>query len=142
MAWYYYAAVAAVSYMKAQSGAHGYGVQKDQAKANARYSRQQGAAAEDTQRRQNALKLGEQRAAAAQSGFDSSSGSMATLQGQSAGELELDALTTRYNALMKTIGYENQAAVFKVNESQARTSAYTGGVMQALGGSGGGGYGG
>jgi hypothetical protein len=51
---------------------------------------------EDRIRRANARRLGEQRAAAAQSGFDPNSGSIAQLQGESAGEGELDALTERY----------------------------------------------
>jgi hypothetical protein len=51
---------------------------------------------EERIRRDNAMKLGVQRAAVAQSGFDPSSGSMLTLQGQSAANAELDALTERY----------------------------------------------
>lgn len=51
---------------------------------------------EERIRRDSATALGVQRASAAQSGFDSSSGSFAALQGQSAGALELDALTERY----------------------------------------------
>ncbi len=51
---------------------------------------------EERIRRANALRLGEQRAAAAQSGFDPSSGSLASLQSESAGQAELDALTERY----------------------------------------------
>lgn len=51
---------------------------------------------EERIRRANRLRLGEQRAAAAQSGFDPSSGSLASLQAESAGQAELDALTERY----------------------------------------------
>jgi hypothetical protein len=47
-------------------------------------------------RARSAQQLGEQRAAAAQSGFDPNSGTLATLQEQSAGNAELDALTERY----------------------------------------------
>jgi hypothetical protein len=54
------------------------------------------AANEDRVRAGNAQKLGSQRAAAVQSGFDPNSGSIAQLQQQSAGNAELDALTTRY----------------------------------------------
>lgn len=51
---------------------------------------------EDRTRRQSRYELGTQRATAAQSGFDSSSGSFLTLQGESAANAELDALTNRY----------------------------------------------
>lgn len=47
-------------------------------------------------RANNAQALGEQRAAAVQSGFDANGGSLATVQTQSAGNLELDALNQRY----------------------------------------------
>lgn len=47
-------------------------------------------------RRQTAYELGTQRASAAESGFDPSSGSFLTLQGESAANAELDALTARY----------------------------------------------
>jgi len=51
---------------------------------------------EERIRRNSAQELGNQRAATAQSGFDPSSGSMLKLQGDSAGNAELDALTERY----------------------------------------------
>jgi hypothetical protein len=96
MGYYYYAAVAAVKVASVISQANGQaasaGAAKDQARVNSRTALEQGNAPEEIQRRQNALKLGEQRAAAAESGFDPSSGSLATLQSQSAGELELDSL--------------------------------------------------
>lgn len=51
---------------------------------------------EERIRARGAQTLGEQRAAAAQSGFDPNGGSLVTLQEQSAGNVELDALTERY----------------------------------------------
>ena len=51
---------------------------------------------EDRVRRNNAQALGEQRASAVESGFDANTGSLATVQTQSSGNLELDALTQRY----------------------------------------------
>lgn len=51
---------------------------------------------EDRVRAHNAQALGEQRAAAVESGFNANTGSLATVQTQSAGNLELDALTQRY----------------------------------------------
>ena len=71
-----------------------------EASANAGQSKEAGYASananEERIRRSNAMQLGRQRVAAAQSGFDPNSGSIATLQAQSAGQAELDALTERY----------------------------------------------
>lgn len=47
-------------------------------------------------RASNTQALGEQRASAVQSGFDANTGSLAAVQVQSAGNLELDALNQRY----------------------------------------------
>lgn len=67
---------------------------------NAREAKAQGyltADANETRvRASSAQALGEQRAAAVESGFDANTGSLATLQTQSAGNLELDALNQRY----------------------------------------------
>jgi hypothetical protein len=69
---------------------------------DARTSKAQGyltADANETRvRARNAQQLGEQRASAVESGFDANSGSLATVQTQSAGNLELDALNQRYGA--------------------------------------------
>lgn len=51
---------------------------------------------EERVRANSAQQLGEQRAAAVESGFDANTGSLATVQTQSAGNAELDALTERY----------------------------------------------
>ena len=51
---------------------------------------------ESRTRARNAQMLGEQRAQAVETGFDANTGSIATIQSQSAGNLELDALTERY----------------------------------------------
>ncbi|HEY9029648.1 MAG TPA: hypothetical protein VIP05_35495 [Burkholderiaceae bacterium] len=85
-----------------QQGMQFMGGQYDAAAAvdDAKTSKQQGLLAADANeeriRANSAQQLGEQRARAAQSGFDSGTGSMAQLQGQSAGNAELDALTARY----------------------------------------------
>lgn len=72
--------------------------------ADAEESKKQGyltADANETRVRANsAQQLGEQRADAVQSGFDANSGSLATVQSQSAGNAELDALTQRYKGQM------------------------------------------
>lgn len=65
---------------------------------------------EDRIRRVNALRMGQQRAAAAQSGFDSSTGSFANLQAQSAGQAELDALTERYKGDLNAWKMDEQVA--------------------------------
>jgi len=68
--------------------------------ADARASKAQGYvvanANEERIRQRSSQELGAQRAAAAESGFDPNSGSLAALQQQSAGNAELDALTERY----------------------------------------------
>lgn len=98
--------------------------QANVARMNARIASQQGGAREDQQRRENALRLGEQRAAMAQSGFDPSSGSALTLQGQSAANAELDALTTRYESQLQALSFNTQAANLKRQAKSARTTGY------------------
>lgn len=96
----------------------------DVAKDNARSAALQGIAAEDAQRRINRMRLGEQRASAAQSGFDPSSGDFAALQVQSAANAELDALTTRYSGQMQSISLENEAAGTRENAKMANRQGY------------------
>jgi hypothetical protein len=106
------------------------------AEANARLSRQQTSANEDRLRFQNALKLGQQRASAAQSGFDPSSGSLLDLQGKSAGQLELDALTQRYEGNLRSTSLENEAQTYRSRATSARRSGFLnafGSVFQAGG---------
>lgn len=136
-------AKAGTDFAQADGKQDAYKAQERVARYNRANALRQGSAAEDTQRRQSALKLGQQRAAAAQSGFDSSSGSMATLQSQSAGELELDALTTRYESVLKSIGYKNEADRAHASAINAETSGYMNFASSMIGGmAGGGGYGG
>ncbi len=89
-------------------------------------------------RARSAQTLGEQRAAATQSGFDASSGSLASLQGQSAGNAELDALTQRYqgrlNAWRDEQQIHNAQASVKGAAVVAGVSLLTGGAGEALGG--------
>ena len=104
------------------------GAQADQAAQsaaeNARIARQQGSAAEETQRRQGALRMGDMRASAAQSGFDPSSGSLAALQTRSAGEMELDALTSRYEGQLRSISLDTESSVQRANAKVARRGGY------------------
>jgi hypothetical protein len=91
---------------------------------NARTAQLQANAREDQQRRASALQLGEQRAGAAQSGFDIGVGSFAELQGQSAGNAELDALTTRYTGQLQSLSLQNEAAGLRRQASASRTQGY------------------
>ena len=113
--------------------------QADTAKVNARITRQKTDAAEEAQRRRMALERGNQRAAAAESGFDPSSGSLADLQVKSAGEMELDALTQRYEGTLKSISFENEAKQLRASASSARTTGYLTAAATLIGAAGGGG---
>lgn len=106
-----------------------------QDQVNADTARVQGNADEDRLRWGNEEKLGMQRAAIAESGFSGSSASMDTLQGQSAGQLELNALTLRYKAQMTALDFENQrdadnqaARTTRHNANIAKISAFIGGL--------------
>jgi hypothetical protein len=99
------------------------------AEQNQTTARQQANAKEELIRRQNARQLGEQRAAAAQSGFDPSSGSLLRIQGESAGNTELDALTARYEGQMQALSFGNEAAGLRTQAKSARTS----GLLNAAG---------
>ena len=95
----------------------------EQADTNAIAARRAANAREETVRRQNAMRLGEQRASAAQSGFDPSSGSFGDLQGQSAANAELDALSTRYEGELQALNLQQEATGLR---RQARTATRQG----------------
>lgn len=101
----------------------------DAANANAHNVRLQTNAREEQQRRANALQLGELRANAAQTGFDPSSGTLARLQSASAAQLELDALTGRYNGELQSLSLDNEAKSLR-NQGKA---AKVGGYLSAFG---------
>jgi hypothetical protein len=96
----------------------------DVAAMNSRQALQVSNAREENMRRVNAARLGEIRASAAQSGFDPSSGSLAGLQVQSGKEMELDALTQRYEGIMQSIGFKNEEAQLRAGAKNARTTGY------------------
>jgi hypothetical protein len=143
MAWYYWAAVAAVKVIQgvaAQKGQNNAAMVEDQ---NARNAETAGYANEDRQRRRNAFTLGTQRAAMSQSGFEGNTGSALELQGNSAGNAELDALTERYKGQLQGTADRNRANLYR---AQGKAQLF-GGVLNAAsmiyGGAGGaGGYGG
>lgn len=87
-----------------------------------------------SQRREQARRQGQIRASAAESGFVSSSGSALLAQGQSARDMELDALSTRYQGLLQGNTYEQQATMDRYTADTLRSSAKgarLGGYMSA-----------
>lgn len=88
-------------------------------------------------RASNAQALGEQRAQASQSGFDSTTGSLADIQTKSAGNLELDALNARYGGQLTAWRAKTQIAGaqagFKNALATTAVAALAGGGAQALG---------
>lgn len=103
--------------------------QADTAKQNAEIARKQAGAREELIRRHNRQKLSEQRAAAAQTGFNPNAGSLLELQGESAGNLELDALTARYEGQLQSLSFENEAR----NMRRKARGAATSGLLNAAG---------
>lgn len=104
--------------------------------ANARNTRLQTDAREEMQRRRNAMLLGELRASSAQTGFDPSSGGLASLQSHSAAQLELDALTNRYSGELQAISLDNEAATYRSRAKAQRKTGYltaAGSVLNAVG---------
>lgn len=130
---------AAAAVYKGYQEAANYETAAKQDMVNAQTVRVQGNAEEDRVRYDSALKMGVQRAAIAESGFSGSSASFDTLQQQSAGQLELDALTTRYKANLKALDFENQAAAENRAASTARHNANINKITSFIGGMFGGG---
>lgn len=104
--------------------AAGYEGAAGQAEANARITRQQSSANEDTRRRQVAVQMGEMRARAAESGFDPSSGSLLDLQANAAGEMELDVLTKRYEDTLRAMSFDAEASGYRRAAKGSRRSGY------------------
>lgn len=92
--------VAAMGFVQQGAGALGGIFDNASSAADAQQSKTQGYLTADANesrvRASNAQALGEQRASAVQSGFDANTGSLAQVQAQSSGNLELDALNQRY----------------------------------------------
>ncbi|WP_124076365.1 hypothetical protein [Burkholderia gladioli] len=83
----------------------------------------QGVQREETQRAQAGQQLGAQRAAVAESGFDPNSGSALDVQVQSARNVELDALQTRYQGILQGTSLEDSARQTRYQASVARASS-------------------
>lgn len=108
----------------------------DQAAANAHNVRLQTSAREEIQRRRNAMLLGELRASSAQTGFDPSSGTLASLQSDSAAQLELDTLTERYNGELQAINLDNESQSLRNRAKAQKRTGYiraAGSVLNAAG---------
>lgn len=119
MAWYYWAAAAAVKVIGAVSG----GQQAiQQAKAERDVGQMTANANEESTHANDAQRLGEQRAAAAQSGFDPNSGSFLQLQQQSAGNAFLGELNQRYQGQLASWRAYNEI-------KSAQKSILTGGIV-------------
>lgn len=124
------AAVAAIGAMKQGQAADQAAQQQAAASEyNARVSGIQARQAYDAgtqnelaQRRSQAQQKGATRAAAAESGLNPSSGSMLLAQGQSARDMELDALTTRYEGLLQGSAYDQQATMDSYSAGTLRAS--------------------
>lgn len=110
-----YAGAAANANAKAQS---------DQMKNDALTARRVAGAREEQQRRTNRMRLAHQRASVAQTGFDPNTGSLAMLQVESAGNAELDALTTRYSGELQSLSLENGAATTRASGRNQQTSGF------------------
>lgn len=116
--------------------------QARQAEANARITRQQASVKEDAQRLQMRQELGSQRASAVQSGFDPNTGSLLELQGDNAGAMEFDVLSTRYEGALQALNFDNQAKMHRAEASNAKRQGYlnaAGSLFGSLGKYGGGG---
>lgn len=118
------------SIMGANQQAAGYRQQADAAERNAQLSDIQARQAYDAgtqnelaQRRSASQQQADVRAAVAESGVDPGSGSALLIQQQSARDMEMDALTTRYEALLQGSAYEQQAAQDRYTASTLRQSA-------------------
>lgn len=118
------------SIMQGNQQAAGYRQQAEAADHNAAISDIQARQAYDaglqnelTQRRSASQQQADVRASVAESGFDASSGTALAIQAQSARDLEMDALQTRYQALLQGQGHEQQAVMDRYTARTLRSSA-------------------
>ena len=131
------AAVKAISAIQqAGDAARSMNTQADMLNASAVNARQVASAREERVRYEDALKLGEQRAATAQSGFDPNRGTTLAMQGESAGNAELSALYQRYEGELRAIELGNEASMLKAKAKSARKQGYmsaAGTILSAIG---------
>lgn len=116
-------AMAAKDAGEAQKAAADYNAKVLEAQAQ---SEREAAAFEETQQREKAAKMrARQRVAYLASGVDLSEGTPLEVLGQQAGEMEMDALTIRYNGEIKAKQSESQAAIYRMQGAQAKKAGYT-----------------
>ncbi len=115
--------------MQGNQQAAAYGQQADASERNAKMSDVQARQAYDAglqnelaQRRSASQQQADVRASVAESGFESGSGTALAIQGQSARDLEMDALQTRYQALLQGQGFEQQAVMDRYTAKTLRQS--------------------
>jgi len=70
------------------------------------------------------MQLGTLRANAAQTGFDPSGPSLAGLQSRTAAQLELDALTGRYDGELQAISFDNEATSLRNRAKAQKRTGY------------------
>lgn len=100
---------------------------------NATIANQQANAQEEQQRRKARQILGQQRAAIGES-YGGLLGSGADLYQQSSTNAELDALNIRYEGVLKSRGYQQQAAFDRASASNALSAGYVGAGAALLSG--------
>lgn len=104
----------------AQSRAANYNAQI--AQQNSVIAGQQGVAAVEALRRDQARALGRMKALYGASGVDPETGSPMEVLADSARSAELDVLTTQYNYDLKAAGYQDQANLDRMNAVNARAA--------------------
>jgi hypothetical protein len=128
-------AVSAMDAADAQKQALDYNADVMDAQAQ---SEREAAAFAETQQREQAAKLrARQRVAYASSGIDLSEGTPLEVLGQQAGEMEMDALTIRYNGEIKAKQSESQAAIYRMQGAQAQRAGFANAGSSLLTGLGG-----
>lgn len=125
------------SALRAQAQADEYNATVEAQKASA--ARAAAGAKEDAFRDSQRQFLAKQRAAAAESGFDSATGSTSLLLQQDADRSEVDALMIRHQGLLESMGYDSQAVldhynaqVRNNNADRARRAGYWNAATAAL----------
>lgn len=119
-------AVGAIAQANAQAAAAKYNQQVNE--RNAKIAMQQGAAQAESQQRQGAIALGKLRAAYGDAGLAFEGDALTVFQ-DSATQAELDVRRVRYNAQLRSQGYQDQAVLNKM-EAKAATTA---GILGAAG---------
>lgn len=99
---------------------------------NAKNALQVANANEEAQRRKSAGDLGRMRASLAENGLSLTEGTGADLYTQSDKNAEMDALNIRYGGTVQNVNSRNQAQLFRMNASSARTAGYIGAASAFL----------